>query len=215
MYGDGDHLTPCSGTGGGLGGPRNSQAALQHPYVLISLSVMFVLLALSMFGLYTPYSCRSSLPSQLSGLSSRQQGSVAGVAIMGMISGLVCSPAPRRRSRGALIYVAPEWQTSGSVAAVLYALSLGMGLPCCCSRHLGGRLRQGAGAWMDVIKQPSALRCWRSPSCCSPGSGAIQITTLPCARLGLALCAYLHRHNQHPPFTRSAEAWPASPYCWP
>lgn len=29
------------------------QAALQHPYVLIGLSVMFVLLALSMFGLYT------------------------------------------------------------------------------------------------------------------------------------------------------------------
>lgn len=74
------------------------QAALQHPYVLIGLSVMFVLLALSMFGLYT-LQLPSSLQTRLSGLSNRQQGgSVLGVSIMGMISGLVCSPAPRHRS---------------------------------------------------------------------------------------------------------------------
>ena len=82
------------------------QAALQHPYVLIGLSIMFVLLALSMFGLYT-LQLPSSLQTRLSGLSNRQQGgSVVGVAIMGMISGLVCSPCTTAPLSGAHIYVA-------------------------------------------------------------------------------------------------------------
>jgi thiol:disulfide interchange protein DsbD len=144
------------------------QAALQHPYVLIGLSVMFVLLALSMFGLYT-LQLPSSLQTRLSGFSNRQQGgSVAGVAIMGMISGLVCSPCTTAPLSGALIYVAQ----SGDLwlgGAALYALSWA-GLPLLLLGTSGGKLLPRAGAWMDVIKQLFGLRCWRCPSCCSQGS---------------------------------------------
>lgn len=73
------------------------RAALQHPYVLIGLSVVFLVLALSMFGLFT-LQLPSSLQTRLTLMSNRQQGgSAGGVFAMGAIAGLICSLAPRRR----------------------------------------------------------------------------------------------------------------------
>ncbi|CAJ1785799.1 protein-disulfide reductase DsbD [Aeromonas veronii] len=174
------------------------QAALQHPYVLIGLSLMFVLLALSMFGLYT-LQLPSSLQTRLSGLSNRQQGgSVAGVAIMGMISGLVCSPCTTAPLSGALIYVAQ----SGDLwlgAAALYALSLGMGLPLLLLGTSGGKLLPKAGAWMDVIKQLFGFALLAVPILLLSRLWSDQITTLAWLGWGLLLCGYLYHHNQHQP----------------
>ncbi|GAB5991620.1 protein-disulfide reductase DsbD [Aeromonas enteropelogenes] len=174
------------------------QAALQHPYVLIGLSVMFVLLALSMFGLYT-LQLPSSVQTRLSGLSNRQQGgSVAGVAIMGMISGLVCSPCTTAPLSGALIYVAQ----SGDLwlgGAALYALSLGMGLPLLLLGTSGGKLLPKAGAWMDLIKQLFGFALLAVPILLLSRLWSEQATTLAWLGWGLALCAYLYHHNQHQP----------------
>ncbi|MDW2036170.1 cytochrome c biogenesis protein CcdA, partial [Vibrio sp. 665] len=49
------------------------QAAMQHPYVLIGLSILFVTLALSMFGVYT-LQLPSSVQTWLNNLSNKQQG---------------------------------------------------------------------------------------------------------------------------------------------
>ena len=172
------------------------QAALQHPYVLIGLSVMFVLLALSMFGLYT-LQLPSSLQTRLSGLSNRQQGgSVVGVAIMGMISGLVCSPCTTAPLSGALIYVAQ----SGDLwlgGAALYALSLGMGLPLLLLGTSGGKLLPKAGAWMDVIKQLFGFALLAVPILLLSRLLSEQIATLLWLGWALVLCAYLYHHNQH------------------
>ncbi|HHQ4784143.1 protein-disulfide reductase DsbD [Aeromonas veronii] len=174
------------------------QAALQHPYVLIGLSVMFVLLALSMFGLYT-LQLPSSLQTRLSGLSNRQQGgSVVGVAIMGMISGLVCSPCTTAPLSGALIYVAQ----SGDLwlgGAALYALSLGMGLPLLLLGTSGGKLLPKAGAWMDVIKQLFGFALLAVPILLLSRLWSDQVTTLTWLCWGLLLCGYLYHHNQHQP----------------
>ncbi|HHQ4886706.1 TPA: protein-disulfide reductase DsbD [Aeromonas veronii] len=174
------------------------QAALQHPYVLIGLSLMFVLLALSMFGLYT-LQLPSSLQTRLSGLSNRQQGgSVAGVAIMGMISGLVCSPCTTAPLSGALIYVAQ----SGDLwlgGAALYALSLGMGLPLLLLGTSGGKLLPKAGAWMDVIKQLFGFALLAVPILLLSRLWSDQVTTLAWLAWGLLLCGYLYHHNQHQP----------------
>ncbi|MGL5324142.1 MAG: protein-disulfide reductase DsbD [Aeromonas sp.] len=174
------------------------QAALQHPYVLIGLSLMFVLLALSMFGLYT-LQLPSSLQTRLSGLSNRQQGgSVAGVAIMGMISGLVCSPCTTAPLSGALIYVAQSGDLwLGGVA--LYALSLGMGLPLLLLGTSGGKLLPKAGAWMDVIKQLFGFALLAVPILLLSRLWSDQITTLAWLGWGLLLCGYLYHHNQHQP----------------
>lgn len=174
------------------------QAALQHPYVLIGLSVMFVLLALSMFGLYT-LQLPSSVQTRLSGLSNRQQGgSVVGVAIMGMISGLVCSPCTTAPLSGALIYVAQ----SGDLwlgGAALYALSLGMGLPLLLLGTSGGKLLPKAGAWMDVIKQLFGFALLAVPILLLSRLWSDQVTTLAWLAWGLLLCGYLYHHNQHQP----------------
>ncbi len=59
------------------------QAAMQHPYVLIGLSVLFIALALSMFGLYS-LQLPSNVQTWLNNLSNKQQGgSSAGVFAMG------------------------------------------------------------------------------------------------------------------------------------
>ncbi|WP_429123057.1 protein-disulfide reductase DsbD [Aeromonas veronii] len=174
------------------------QAALQYPYVLIGLSVMFVLLALSMFGLYS-LQLPSSLQTRLSGLSNRQQGgSVVGVAIMGMISGLVCSPCTTAPLSGALIYVAQ----SGDLwlgGAALYALSLGMGLPLLLLGTSGGKLLPKAGAWMDVIKQLFGFALLAVPILLLSRLWSDQVTTLAWLAWGLLLCGYLYHHNQHQP----------------
>ncbi|MGL5522429.1 MAG: protein-disulfide reductase DsbD [Aeromonas veronii] len=174
------------------------QAALQHPYVLIGLSVMFVLLALSMFGLYT-LQLPSSLQTRLSGLSNRQQGgSVVGVAIMGMISGLVCSPCTTAPLSGALIYVAQ----SGDLwlgGAALYALSLGMGLPLLLLGTSGGKLLPKAGAWMNVIKQLFGFALLAVPILLLSRLWSDQIATLAWLGWELLLCGYLYHHNQHQP----------------
>ncbi|MGF1888347.1 protein-disulfide reductase DsbD [Photobacterium profundum] len=127
------------------------QAALQHPYVLIALSVMFVLLALSMFGAYT-LQLPSSVQTWLSGLSNKQQGgSVGGVFAMGAISGLVCSPCTTAPLSGALMYVAQSGDLlTGAIA--LYALAIGMGIPLILAAMFGNKLLPKAGNWMNHVK---------------------------------------------------------------
>ena len=127
------------------------QAALQHPYILIGLSVLFVALAMSMFGMYT-LQLPSSVQTWLNGLSNKQQGgSAGGVFAMGAISGLVCSPCTTAPLSGALIYVAQSGDLlTGAVA--LYALAIGMGIPLILAAMFGNKLLPKAGNWMNHVK---------------------------------------------------------------
>ncbi|MCG6354828.1 protein-disulfide reductase DsbD [Vibrio alginolyticus] len=127
------------------------QAAMQHPYVLIGLSVLFIALALSMFGLYS-LQLPSSVQTWLNNLSNKQQGgSSAGVFAMGAISGLVCSPCTTAPLSGALLYVAQSGDLlTGGIA--LYALAMGMGIPLILVAVFGNNLLPKAGGWMDRVK---------------------------------------------------------------
>lgn len=127
------------------------QAAMQHPYVLIGLSLLFIALAMSMFGAYT-LQLPSSMQTWLNGLSNQQQGgNMAGVFAMGAISGLVCSPCTTAPLSGALLYVAQSGDLiTGGVA--LYALALGMGVPLIAAAVFGNTLLPKAGGWMDKVK---------------------------------------------------------------
>ncbi|RYU69877.1 protein-disulfide reductase DsbD [Aliivibrio finisterrensis] len=127
------------------------QAALQHPYVLIGLSIMFVLLALSMFGAYT-IQLPSSLQTKLNDISNQQKGgNLGGIFAMGAISGLVCSPCTTAPLSGALLYVAKSGDLlTGAVA--LYALAIGMGIPLILAAVFGNKLLPKAGVWMTHVK---------------------------------------------------------------
>lgn len=127
------------------------QAALQHPYVLIGLSVVFILLALSMFGLFT-LQLPSSLQTRLALMSNRQQGgSAGGVFAMGAIAGLICSPCTTAPLSAILLYIAQSgnmWLGGGT----LYLYALGMGLPLILVTVFGNRLLPKGGPWMGTVK---------------------------------------------------------------
>lgn len=128
------------------------QAMLQHPAVLIVLALLFVFLGLSMLGVYN-----LQLPvkwqNRLNEMSQRQRGGAhRSVFIIGVLSGLIASPCTTAPLSGALLFIAQ----SGDVAVgagVLYALSLGMGVPLIVFGTTGGKLLPKAGSWMNVVKR--------------------------------------------------------------
>lgn len=128
------------------------QVALQHPYVMIGLSIIFVLLALSMFGVFT-LQLPSSLQTKLSLLSQQQKaGAFGGVFLMGMIAGLVASPCTSAPLSGALLYVAQSGDLFTG-AITLYLLALGMGVPLILITLFGNKILPKSGIWMETVKK--------------------------------------------------------------
>lgn len=128
------------------------QVALQHPAVMIGLSVIFVLLALSMFGLFN-LQLPASWQTKLTLLSQRQQaGAFGGVFLMGMIAGLVASPCTSAPLSGALLYVAQSGDLLTG-ALTLYLLALGMGVPLILITLFGNKILPKSGMWMETVKK--------------------------------------------------------------
>jgi len=129
----------------------NLQALFQNPWILSAFALVFVLLALSMFGFYD-LQLPSSLQTRLAALSNRQQGgTLIGVAIMGLLSALIVGPCVAPPLFGALIYIS---QTGDALLGglALFALSLGMGAPLIVIGTSAGKLLPRAGVWMDAVK---------------------------------------------------------------
>ncbi|KGT94420.1 thiol:disulfide interchange protein precursor [Erwinia typographi] len=128
------------------------QAALQAPAILIGLSVLFILLSLSMFGLFT-LQLPSSLQTRLTLWSNRQQGgSLTGVFLMGALAGLICSPCTTAPLSAILLYIAQSGNMLAG-AGTLYLYALGMGLPLIAVTLFGNRLLPKSGAWMQTVKE--------------------------------------------------------------
>lgn len=129
----------------------NLQAILQTPLFIAPLAVIFVLLSLSMFGLYE-LQLPAFIRDRLDRVSSRQQGgSLGGAAVMGFFSALLASPCMTAPLAGALIYIADSGNaTFGGLA--LLALGLGMGTPLIALATIGSGLLPKPGAWMNGVK---------------------------------------------------------------
>ena len=132
-----------------FGASLNIQAKLQSPWLIGPFAALFVLLSLSMFGLYElqlPEKLRNKL-----GGTTQSQGSISGALIMGVLSALVVSPCVSAPLAGALIYIG----TTGDAllgGLSLFALGLGMGLPLLLIGIGGRQLLPKAGQWMDSVK---------------------------------------------------------------
>lgn len=127
------------------------QAMLQSPAVIASFSVVFVLLALSLFGFYElrmPHSWHH----HVTNISNKQSGGdYIGVAIMGCLSTLIVSPCVTAPLIGALGYIGKTGDAFfGGLA--LFTLGLGMGIPLLIIGTLGGKFLPKAGGWMDTVK---------------------------------------------------------------
>ncbi|WP_026376183.1 protein-disulfide reductase DsbD [Aestuariibacter salexigens] len=127
------------------------QAALQHPVILGVLIVLFIALALVMFGAYE-LQLPSAWQEKLNNLSDQQtRGNYFGVFVMGALSGLIASPCTTAPLTGILLFIAQ----SGDLVLgfwALYALSIGMGIPLILFGITGGKLLPKAGNWMNVVK---------------------------------------------------------------
>ena len=128
------------------------QAALQSPWVLIVLSAAFILLALSMFGLFS-LQLPSSVQTRLTLWSNDQKGgSLAGVFIMGALAGLICSPCTTAPLSAILLYIAQSGNLLAG-AGTLYLYALGMGIPLIIVTLFGNRLLPRSGPWMQYVKE--------------------------------------------------------------
>lgn len=127
------------------------QAVLQNPILLSVFIVLFILLALVMFGVFE-FQLPQSWQTKLSTLSNAQRaGQYWGVFIMGALSGLVASPCTTAPLTAVLLFIAQtENLWFGFIA--LYVLSIGMGIPLIAFAVTGGKFLPKAGAWMNVIK---------------------------------------------------------------
>lgn len=125
------------------------QGLLQTPAVLISFSIIFVILALSMFGLFE-LEIPKSLQNYINTKSSKFSG-MSGVIFMGVASALIVGPCVAAPLAGALLYIANSGDTLiGGLS--LFVMSLGMGLPLLAIGLGGGKILPKPGEWMIKIK---------------------------------------------------------------
>lgn len=130
---------------------QNLQTVLQNPIAIGLMSVLFVALALSMFGFYD-LQLPNSIQSRLSEISNKQEsGSFIGAAIMGFVSTLIVGPCAGPVIAGALTYIA---QSKDALlgAAALFSMGVGIGVPLLLIGTSAGHLLPRAGAWMDTVK---------------------------------------------------------------
>ncbi len=127
-------------------------ASLQNAWVLAGFALVFVLLALSMFGLYElqlPGFLRQPLSSAHSRLAGGKLASVAG---MGVFSAIIVSPCVAAPLAGALLYISQTRDVALGGSA-LFAMALGMGVPLLVIGVSEGALLPKAGRWMSAVKK--------------------------------------------------------------
>lgn len=138
------------GVAAGLSGQLIS-AALQNPWALGFGAFVFVLLALSMFGLYE-LQLPSTLESRIANLTNRIKGGhFLGVFVMGALSALILSPCVAAPLAGALLYISKTHDVLLGGAA-LFALSIGMGVPLLFIGASARTVLPKPGPWMNAVR---------------------------------------------------------------
>jgi thiol:disulfide interchange protein DsbD len=129
----------------------NLQIIFQNQWALMSFSIIFVILALSMFGLFEIQLPRN-FQAKISQKSAQHSGnSLGNVFIMGFLSTLIVGPCAAPALAGAFIYIG---NTGDAVLGgmALFSMGIGMGLPLIIIGTTAGKFLPKAGLWMDKVK---------------------------------------------------------------
>jgi thiol:disulfide interchange protein DsbD len=114
------------------------QAVFQQPWIIASVAGLFVVMAMSMFGL-------------LSMANKQQKGTFFGTALVGALSALIVTTCVAPPLIGALIAIGQSGDVArGSLA--LFVLAIGMGTPLLLIGASAGRVLPKVGPWMNAIK---------------------------------------------------------------
>jgi thiol:disulfide interchange protein DsbD len=126
-------------------------AALQNAWVLGTFALVFVALALSMFGFYE-LQLPGFLHHRLHATHGRLQGGrIASVAAMGALSAVIVSPCVAAPLAGALLYISQTRDVALGGSA-LFAMAIGMGIPLLAVGVSEGALLPRSGPWMVRVK---------------------------------------------------------------
>jgi thiol:disulfide interchange protein DsbD len=127
-------------------------AALQNAWVLGAFALVFVVLALSMFGFYE-LQLPGFLHHRLHSAHQRLRGGrIASVAAMGVLSAVIVSPCVAAPLAGALLYISQTRDVALGGTA-LFTMALGMGVPLVVVGVSEGALLPKAGAWMGAVRK--------------------------------------------------------------
>jgi len=161
----------------------NIQIAMQNPWVISTFALLFVGLAVSMFG-YFKIGLPSSWQTKLSKTSDEasSKGGYLGVAIMGFLSALIVGPCVAPPLAGALVYIG---QTGNALlgGSALFVLSLGMGIPLLLIGTGAGKYMPRPGGWMDTVSHifgvvMLAIAIWMLSRILSPAISMILLSML-------------------------------------
>jgi len=129
---------------------QNLQVALQSTTTVAAIAILFVVLALSNFGLF-----HLQLPAFISARFSKgktRAGTVPGAMALGFSSALLIGPCVTAPLAGALLYIARTGDIAIGAAA-LFALGLGKGIPLVIMATASGKALPKAGLWMEKVRQ--------------------------------------------------------------
>jgi thiol:disulfide interchange protein DsbD len=127
------------------------QAFFQQPWIIILFALLFVALALAMFGAYN-LQLPSSLQTRLTDVSNRQKaGTFVGTFVMGALSALIVTACVAPAIIAALSVISQTGHVARGAGA-LYATGLGMGVPLLIVGASAGTLLPKVGPWMDTVK---------------------------------------------------------------
>lgn len=129
----------------------NFQRWLQQPATLIAFSLLFVVFALNLFGLFE-IKLPQRLVHRLDQVQAMQQGgTLVSASIMGMVSALLVGPCMTAPLAGALLFIS-QTQSQWQGALLLFTLGFGMGTPLLLASVVGSRILPRAGHWMNQVK---------------------------------------------------------------
>lgn len=127
------------------------QRWFQSPLVIGLFALIFVALALNLFGLYQ-ISMPQKMMAALDRLQNKQKGgTLIGAIVMGALSALIVGPCMSAPLAGALLFVSQS-QSAVLGGIYLFILGLGLGLPLFIASVFGAKYLPKPGMWMDRIK---------------------------------------------------------------
>ena len=131
----------------------NIQIAMQNPIVVTIFALIFVALALSLFGFYEiklPTSIQNRLMKKSD--EAGQKGGFIGVAIMGFLSALIVGPCVAPPLAGAILYISQSGDALlGGLA--LFFMGFGTGVPLLLIGAGAGKFMPKPGGWMEKVSQ--------------------------------------------------------------
>ncbi|WP_304129912.1 protein-disulfide reductase DsbD [Ignavibacterium album] len=123
-------------------------ALLQNPIVILIIVAIFIILSLSMFGVY-----EFKLPDSWVAKAGGAKGGYFGAFFMGLTMGIVAAPCIGPFVLGLVTYVAAKGDPLFGFL-MFFVLALGLGLPYLFLAIFSGKIKNlpRAGMWMDAVK---------------------------------------------------------------